>query len=256
MKTLPLIILVCTLAAPACRDEKHSTQSTLEQPRFSLLGTRVSVSLNRSVLGLSLDKPIAREAGTIDGVETSIVGYVQKETEHFLVLSRHLTTGQPKEHDESLHWIPYSSILAIRQSHPNSKGGDDTSDPPEPWRFEAVKGMMNLIGIDLCEVPQGNLEIWVERNGKKDFLDDVDTHPGHEQWIYFGIDPYKREALIMSVVSEENQGSSMRFLPLEDPKPFQKMIGSNPDWTKSILIAAENSGAGAGKIYAQLKPPK
>ncbi len=256
MKTSSAILLICSLTLAACRDNKPVPVAIQEKPAPSLVGTHVSISLNRAAMGLSLEKPISREAGTINGVETSITGYVQKETEHFLVLSRHPVQGQEKEHDESLLWIPYSSILTIRQQHPNSRGPVESADQPDAWRLDAVQGLMNLIGFDLTQVPEGTLEIWVERNGKKDFMDDVDTHPGHEQWLYFGIDPYKTEALMMSVVSEEDRGSGIVFLPLDDPKPFQKMIGPDHDWKKSAVIAAENSGAGAGKIYARLTPAK
>ena len=116
---------------------------------------------------------------------------------------------------------------------------------------------MNLIGFNLKDVPQGELQVWIERSGKKDFLDSFDTHPGHEQWLYFGIDPHKREALMMTVVSEENRGSSMVFLPLNEPKLFSKAkIEANHDWTKSTLLATESPGSGGGKIYAQLTPKK
>ncbi|GAA5127748.1 hypothetical protein JIN84_08270 [Luteolibacter yonseiensis] len=255
MKPL-LIATACCLVFTGCRQDKPATVAVPEKAAGGLLGTRVSISLNRSVLGLSLEKPISREAGTINGVETSITGYVQKETEHFLVLSRRPARDQEKEHDESLLWIPYSSILTIRQQYPNSKGEREPIDQPGAWRLEAVQNFMELAGVDLTRIPEGYLDIWLERNGKKSLLDGVDTHPGHEQWLYIGIAPYKRDALMISVVSDESPGTSMTFIPLDEPKAFQNMIKGTPDWTKPVLIAAENHGASPGKIYAQLTPEK
>jgi len=257
-----IALFVCSLGMMACREEKRPPETpspvsseTKSTPSPGLVDTQVSIALHRGALGLSLEKPIAREAGTINGVEASISGYVRQETEHFLVLSRHPRSGDPHERDDSLLWIPYSSILTIRQQYPNSRPKGETAEQSTPWRLEAVEGLMNLIGFNLKDLPEGNLQVWVERGGKKDFLDDFDTHPGQEQWLYFGIDPYKSEALMMTVVSEENQGLSKVFLPVDQPKMFHKSkIEPNHDWTKSTLLASESPGSGNGKVYALLTP--
>lgn len=192
----------------------------------------------------------------IDGVETSITGYVRQVTDQFLVLSSHPRPGAPHEKDGSLLWIPHSSILTIRQQYPgNRRTTEEVGQQLSTWRLEAVEGLMNLIGFNLKELPQGELQVWLERGGKKDFLDSFETHPGQEQWLYFGIDPYKREALMLTVMSEENPGISHVFLPVSGPKNFTRAkIEPKHDWTQSTLLATESPGSGNGKLYAQLTP--
>ena len=257
MKFHHLALFGCCLLIPACKREAGSSSNAAlpvppKDSAVDLVDTHVSVALNRSVLGLSLEKPISREAGTINGVETSITGYVRQVTEQYLVLSRH---PRPDDHDKegSLLWIPHSSILTVRQSYPGAKAERGEHGQPSSWRLEALEGLMNLIGFDLRELPQGELQVWVERGGRKEFMDSFDTYPGHEQWLYLGIEPFKREAFMMTVLSDEDRGASQVFLPVDQPKNlFKEKIGPKHDWTKPTLLATESPGAGNARIYAQL----
>jgi hypothetical protein len=264
MALRPFVLLSCSLFLSACEKERPAAGSAPAQPLVAtppqrapadLVDTRVSVALHRGALGLSLEKPIPREAGTINGVEASITGYVRQVTDQFLVLSRDPRPSDPHEKDGSLLWIPHSSILTIRQQYPGSRDTVAEVEQPSSWRLGAVEGLMNLIGFNLQELPPGELQVWIERDGKKDLLDGAETHPGQEQWLYFGIDPYKREALMLAVVSEENRGSSAVFLPVSAPKIFTRAkIEPKHDWTKPTLLATESPGSGNGKLYAQLIP--
>jgi hypothetical protein len=241
-------LLVACLLMTSCREEEAPVSPAKFPP--SLEGTRVTIALSRSALGLSTTKPLSRQAGTYDGVEVSITGYVVGETDRFLVLSKVPVAGHDVDRD--LHWLPLTSILSIRQSKPGGAGETETGEAAHPWRLEALQNLLGMVAFPLKDLPQGELELWFEKNGKKEYLDGVDTTPGFDQWLQIGVEPVDGTSLILSVVSEENRGFNLISLPTGRLTPLRKTIKPGHNWRESAVIAAE--GSGDGKVYARVKP--
>lgn len=237
-------------AAAGCRDKSAAVAPVAAEvkPAMTLEGTRVQISLNRSALGISKEKAVSRRTGTYDGVELMISGYVVKDTGQFLVIRQ---DSLKKEKNEWLEWIPYSSILSVSQS-PYATQVEEDAAPTESWQMEAVENLMGMVRFSLRDLPQGELTLWFEKDGKKDFLDAVDIMPGFDRWLYIGVDPVGSDALFMSVVSPESKGFSSMSLPVSRLTPFHKKTEPKHDWRKAAVIAEE--GSGGGKIWAQVKP--
>ncbi|RYD37764.1 MAG: hypothetical protein EOP86_02675 [Verrucomicrobiaceae bacterium] len=248
MQRLISALSAACILTTGCSREKAPALPAKSPP--SLEGTFVTVALSRSALGVSSLKPISRQTGTYDGVEVSVSGYVVAETGRFLVLSG--VPGAGHEPHLGLHWFPLTSILSIRQSGKAKPAGPQAEAPPEPWRLEALQNLMGMVAFPLRDLPQGELELWFVKDGKKDYLDNVDTTPGFDQWLQIGIDPVSHTSVIVSVVSEEEKGFSQVSLPTGPLTPLRKTIKPGHDWLESAVIAAE--GSGEGKVYARVKP--
>lgn len=244
-KLFPLLV-VCLLAT-GCRKDETPWLSAESRP--SLEGTHVTVALNRAALGVATSKPLSRQTGTYDGVEVSVSGYVVAETERFLVLSDWPASGH--DVDRNLHWFPLTSILSIRQSKGGGTHGSDTGETAQPWRLEALQNLLGMVAFPLKDLPQGELELWFVKDGKKEYLSCVDTMPGFDQWLQIGVEPVTSSSLILSVVSEENKGFCLTSLPTGKLTPLHKTIKPGHNWREPAVIAAE--GSGNGKLYARVK---
>lgn len=243
----PCLFVICVLAI-SCRREQAPALEGKSPP--SLEGTHVTVALNRSALGVSTSSPLSRQTGTYNGVEVSVSGYVAAETERFLVLSDTPVAGHDVDHD--LHWFPLTSILSIRQSKHRGTSQTDVGEDAPPWRLEAVQNLLGMVAFPLKDLPQGELELWFEQDGKKEYLDGVDTTPGFDRWLQIGVDPVNSSSLIVSFVSEEDRGFGLTTLPTKRLTPLHKTIKPGHNWRVSAVIAAE--GSGDGKIHARVKP--
>lgn len=246
-RTLSSLLVICVFAT-GCRKEVPTAVAAESPP--SLEGSHVTVALNRSALGVSTSRPLSRQAGTYDGVEVSVSGYVVAETERFLVLSDVLASGHDVDRD--LHWFPLTSILSIRQSKDGRGGKTESGEAAQPWRLEALQNLMGMVAFPLKDLPQGELELWFEKDGKKEYLDGVDTTPGFDQWLQIGVEPVNSSSVIVSVVSEEDKGFSLIALPTGRLTPLYKTTKPGHNWRESAVIAAE--GSGDGKVHARVKP--
>jgi hypothetical protein len=246
-RTLFIFSLVSILST-SCRKDETSALSARSQR--SLEGCYVRIALNRSALGVATHKPLSRQTSTYDGVEVSVSGYVVAEMEQFIVLSEVPVDGH--ELDRDFHWFPLTSILSIRQLGKAESKEPQAVDPLVTWRFESLQNLLGMVAFPLKELPQGELELWFEKDGKKDYLDGVDTTPGFDRWLQIGIDPVNQTSVIVSVVSEEDRGSSRITLPTGPLTPLRKTIKPGHNWRESSIIAKE--GSGDGKVYARLKP--
>lgn len=247
-----LVLLGGCLFAIGCQKSKVVAPAVTDESRLSLKGTQVRVALNRSALGLSTERPFSRQTGTYNGVEVSISGYVVEDNEKYLILSN---LPDPHEHARGLTWIPHTSVLSIYQASPEPKVQTNpfpNTDISEPWRLEAIHNLLGMVSFPLRDLPQGKLTIWWTKDGKKEFLDEIDTTPGFDRWLCVGVEPVNNDSLFMSVVSEEDKGSNMIGLPSRDLTPLHHSIKPDHDWRKPSIIAAE--GSGDGKLWAQLKP--
>jgi hypothetical protein len=240
-------LLIACLITTSCSKEEAALPA---KTRPSLEGTHVTVALNRSALGVATSKPLSRQTGTYNGVEVSVSGYVVAETERFLVLSETPVAGHDVDRD--LHWLPLTSILSIRQSKDGGAEETETGEAAQPWRLEALQNLLGMVAFPLKDLPQGELELWFVKDGKKEYLDGVDTMPGFDQWLQIGVEPVNGTSLILSVVSEENRGFHLTSLPTGSLTPLHKTIKPDHNWRESAVIAAE--GSGDGKVYARVKP--
>lgn len=242
------VVLLTSILTTSCRKEEASVLPAKFPP--SLEGCHVSIALNRSALGVATDKPLSRQTSTYDGVEVSVSGYVVAETEQFIVLSDVPVDGH--ELDRDVHWFPLTSILSIRQLSKADSTESQAVDRLVTWRLESLQNLLGMVAFPLKELPQGELELWFVKDGKKDFLDGIDTTPGFDQWLQIGIDPVNNTSLFLSVVSEEHRGFSQISLPTGRLTPLHKTIKPGHNWRESAVIAEE--GSGDGKVYARLKP--
>lgn len=248
MHRILFILSLVSILTTSCRKEKVSALSAKSLP--SLEGSHVSIALNRSALGVANHEPLSRQTSTYDGVEVSVSGYVVAEMEQFIVLSDVPVKGH--ELDRDFHWFPLTSILSIRQSGKAESTEPQAGDPLVTWRLESLQNLLGMVAFPLKELPQGELELWFVKDGKKDFLDGVNTTPGFDQWLQIGIDPVNHTSVIVSVVSEEDKGFSQISLPTGTLTPLHKTIKPGHNWRESAVIATE--GSGDGKVYARLKP--
>ncbi len=250
MKANIAAIMIGACLLPGCRRqaEKPAEPGITDD---TLVGSYVSIGLKRSALGLSREDPVSRGVDSLDGVALSVSGYVHARTDRFLVIGKY----KEREQNEGLQWIPYDSILTLGRPRDQDRNWNEVPEggaESVPWRLAAVEGLMGMIGYDLTRLPEGKLELWIVREGEKEYLESVNTMPGRDQWLYIGKYTGLDDQIFLTVVRKETAGGGIRYFSAEGLNLFRKQLGPDHDWTKAAPIAVEVTGQ--GMIYAKLSP--